>query len=85
MIFKGVNRVEHSEFGGKTVPFSQLKREIILMKQNNINLIRTAHYPHNVELYDLCDEYGIYVMDEANIESHAYGFNNNMLALDPTW
>ncbi|OXU14306.1 glycoside hydrolase family 2 TIM barrel-domain containing protein [Sedimentisphaera salicampi] len=85
VIFKGVNRVEHSETGGKKVSYEQLKKEILLMKRNNINVVRTAHYPANEELCELCDEYGIYVVDEANLESHEYGFHNNKLALDPSW
>ncbi|AQQ09033.1 Beta-galactosidase [Sedimentisphaera cyanobacteriorum] len=85
VIFKGVNRVEHSETGGKSVSYEQLKKEILLMKRNNINVVRTAHYPANEELCELCDEYGLYVVDEANLESHEYGFHNNKLALDPSW
>jgi beta-galactosidase len=55
------------------------------MKQFNINTVRTSHYPNDPEWYSLCDQYGIYVIDEANIESHGYGMNDNQLAVDPEW
>ena len=67
----GVNRHDHHEYKGKVVPFETMKRDVELMKQYNINAVRTSHYPSVPEFYDLCDEYGLYVIDEANIESHA--------------
>ncbi len=67
----GVNRHDHHEYKGKVVPFEMMKRDIKLMKQFNINAVRTSHYPSAPEFYDLCDECGLYVIDEANIESHA--------------
>lgn len=67
----GVNRHDHHETKGKAVPYETMKRDIELMKQFNINAVRTSHYPSAPEFYDLCDEYGLYVIDEANIESHA--------------
>jgi beta-galactosidase len=59
-------------------------RDLELMKQHNVNAVRTSHYPNDTEWYDLCDLYGIYLIDEANIESHGYGDNaKNRLANDP--
>jgi len=79
---KGVNRHDHSDIGGKTMSREEMKRDIELMKQFNINALRTAHYPNDPYIYELCDRYGIYVMDEANIESHGIG---GKLANDPSW
>ncbi len=70
---KGVNRHEHHPETGQVVSRESMLRDIKLFKENNINAVRTSHYPNVPLFYDLCDEYGIYVMDEANIESHAYG------------
>ncbi len=86
ILVKGVNRHEHSPDSGHFVERSWLVRDIELMKQHNINAVRTAHYPNDPEWYDLCDEYGLYVMDEANVESHGYGLGpENRLANDPAW
>lgn len=82
---KGVNRVEHDPINGKAVRYDLLKQDIVLMKQNNINTIRTAHYPPNHDLLDLCDRYGIWVIDEANVESHGYRYGASSLAKDPSW
>lgn len=68
----GVNRHEHNERTGKTLTTAQMKRDIMLLKQYNFNAVRTCHYPDDERWYDLCDRYGIYIMDEANIENHAY-------------
>ncbi|WP_010665279.1 glycoside hydrolase family 2 TIM barrel-domain containing protein [Marinilabilia salmonicolor] len=70
---KGVNRHDHSETGGKTVTREEMLKDVLLMKQFNINSVRTSHYPNDPYFYELCDEYGIYVMDEANIETHGVG------------
>ena len=70
---KGVNRHEHHPETGQVVSRESILRDIKLFKENNINAVRTSHYPNVPLFYDLCDEHGIYVMDEANIESHAYG------------
>ncbi len=70
---KGVNLHEHDENTGHYVPVETLMKDLTVMKQNNINAIRTSHYPHSPELYELCDEYGFYVVDEANIETHGMG------------
>jgi beta-galactosidase len=68
--FKGVNRHETNPDTGRYLTEDDMREEIELMKQNNINSVRTSHYPNDPVFYDLCDEYGIYVMDEANVESH---------------
>lgn len=78
----GVNRHDHSDTGGKTMTREEMKRDIELMKQFNFNAVRTAHYPNDAYVYELCDKYGLYVMDEANIESHGIG---GKLANDVSW
>ncbi len=67
---KGVNRHEFDPYRGRAVTVERMIEDIKLMKQNNINAVRTSHYPNHPKWYDLCDEYGLYVCDEANIESH---------------
>ncbi len=67
---KGVNRHEHDPDSGRAVPYDRMVQDIKLMKQHNINAVRTSHYPNDPKWYDLCDEYGIYVLDECNLESH---------------
>lgn len=67
---KGVNRHEWHSANGRTVDRETMLKDVLLMKQNNINAVRTAHYPNDPYFYQLCDEYGLYVMDEANIEAH---------------
>ncbi|TFF87832.1 MAG: DUF4981 domain-containing protein, partial [Promethearchaeota archaeon] len=70
IILKGVNRHEHDPDDGRAVPLNRMIEDIKIMKQNNINAVRTSHYPNNPIFYDLCDKYGIYIMDENNLESH---------------
>lgn len=70
IIMFGVNRHDHSPTEGKTVSREEILQDITILKQNNMNLIRTCHYPNDPYLYDVCDEMGIYVMDEANLETH---------------
>ncbi|WP_227021233.1 glycoside hydrolase family 2 TIM barrel-domain containing protein [Oceaniferula marina] len=84
--FKGVNRHEHSPANGQVVSKEEMLRDIKLMKEYNINAVRTSHYPNAPMWYDLCDQYGLYVIDEANIESHDYENNaKNKLANSPDW
>jgi beta-galactosidase len=71
---KGVNRHEHDEKTGHILSEEGMLKDIQLMKQFNINAVRTCHYPNDERWYDLCDEYGLYVIDEANIESHGMGY-----------
>ncbi len=86
VLIKGVNRHEHSEISAKTVDHASMVKDIELMKQFNVNAVRTSHYPNQPEWYDLCDRYGLYVMDEANIEAHHYGNDpNNRLMNSPEW
>lgn len=80
---RGVNRHEHDPKTGHIVSYERMVQDILLMKANNINTIRTAHYPNIPEFYNLCDRYGIYVIDEANAESHAQGYGDNSLAKRP--
>lgn len=70
IVFKGVNRHEFSSKTGRVVSREELLQDIITMKQNNINAIRTCHYPDASGIYDLCDEYGLYLIAENNMESH---------------
>lgn len=71
VVLHGVNRHDHHHITGKTLTEAEMKSELLTMKQHNINAIRTAHYPNDPYLLDLCDELGLYVIDEANCESHA--------------
>ncbi len=68
--FRGVNRHDSSPYGGATVTYDEMVEDLVLMKQHNVNAIRTSHYPNAPEFYDLCDEFGFYVMDEADVETH---------------
>ncbi len=70
IVFKGVNRHEFSSVSGRAVTEAELRKDLEVMKQNNINAIRTCHYPDASLIYRLCDEYGLYMMDETNLESH---------------
>ncbi len=71
VMINGVNRHDHHPDTGKTLIEADIRAELVLMKQHNINAVRTAHYPNDPVLLDLCDELGLYVVDEANVESHA--------------
>ncbi len=68
----GVNRHEHDDTHGKAVTREGMLRDVFTMKQFNVNAVRTSHYPNDPHWYDLCDQYGLYVIDEANVESHAF-------------
>lgn len=84
--FKGANRHEFDPDTGQAVPVSRMVEDIKLMKQNNFNAVRTSHYPNDPAWYALCDEYGIYVVDEANIESHGYGSTSmTLISTSPDW
>ncbi|MDR0505657.1 MAG: DUF4981 domain-containing protein [Dysgonamonadaceae bacterium] len=75
VLIKGVNRHEHSHVSAHVISEAEMRKDIELMKQLNINAVRMSHYPNDPLFYDLCDEYGLYVCDEANIESHGMGYN----------
>ncbi|MBE0673999.1 MAG: DUF4981 domain-containing protein [Bacteroidales bacterium] len=85
VLIKGVNRHEHDQYRGHVISEENMMREIALMKQFNINAVRTSHYPHDERFYELCDEYGIYITDEANLESHGLYYGEKSLAKDPLW
>lgn len=86
VLFKGVNRHEHSPDTGHYVPRDLMIKDIEVMKQHNVNAVRTSHYPNDPEWYALADEYGLYLIDEANIECHGFGTNaQNRLTNDPAW
>lgn len=72
IVFRGVNRHEHHPRYGRAVPYEFLKRDLLLMKRHNINAIRTCHQPSDPRLYDLADELGLWVMDEADLECHGF-------------
>lgn len=82
VLMKGVNRHEHDERHGKVISEASMVQDIRLLKQFNFNAVRTAHYPNCARWYELCDEYGIYLIDEANIEAHAL---YHKLCHDPNW
>lgn len=82
---KGVNRHEQHPRTGRNVSRNTMIRDLELMKQANINMIRTCHYPDDPLFYELCDQYGFYVMDEANQESHGFGLGNKEMGDDPIW
>ena len=80
VLIKGVNRHEMDPDGGSYVTRERMLQDIQLMKKFNVNAVRTCHYPDNNLWYDLCDQYGIYVVAEANIESHGMGYGEQTLA-----
>ena len=86
ILIKGVNRHEHDERNAHVVTKESMLKDIELFKRFNINAVRTSHYPNTPLWYELCDEYGIYVVDEANIESHGYGYHpDKTLANNPVF
>jgi len=87
VMLSGVNRHDHSPDTGKTVTLESIYQDVALLKRFNFNAIRTCHYPNQSEFYDVCDALGMYVIDEANIESHGmdFAFNPNGLTNEPTW
>ncbi|MCB9878394.1 MAG: DUF4981 domain-containing protein [Planctomycetes bacterium] len=85
ILVKGVNRHDHDPATGHAVPLQRLREDLVLMKQHNINTVRTSHYPNAPAFYDLCDELGLYVISEANIESHGMGYGKETLGNNPSW
>lgn len=85
IMFKGVNRHEHHPELGRTLPVSWIRKDLLLMKQHNINAIRTSHYPNDPRFYDLCDEYGFYVVDEADLECHGFELVNEANIKPAQW
>jgi beta-galactosidase len=82
VLIRGVNRHDHDERRGKAVTRESMREDVLLMKRFHFNAVRTAHYPNDPYFYDLCDEHGLYVVDEANVESHAL---MQTLARDPRY
>ncbi|MDR2810059.1 MAG: DUF4981 domain-containing protein [Tannerellaceae bacterium] len=83
VLFKGVNRHELDPDGGYVLSRERMIQDIQIMKEFNVNAVRTCHYPDNNLWYDLCDEYGLYVVAEANVESHGMGYGEKTLAKNP--
>ena len=82
---KGVNRHEHDPETGRSVTLETMIRDVELFKQFNINTVRTSHYANDPDFLKLCDIYGVYVIDEANVESHGMGYGEESLAKDSRW
>ena len=85
VLFKGANRHEMDPDEGYVISRERMLQDILIMKQFNLNAVRTCHYPDNNLWYDLCDEYGLYVVAEANVESHGMGYRENTLAKNPSY
>ena len=85
ILIKGVNRHEMDPITGQYISRARMEQDIRIMKENNINAVRTSHYPNDPYWYELCDTYGLYVVDEANLESHGMGFGANSLSRKPDW
>lgn len=86
VLIKGVNRHEHDPDFGHSLTSESMVKDIMLMKQFNINAVRTSHYPNDPKWYALCDKYGLYLIDEADIESHGVGYRpERTLANKPEW
>ena len=85
ILIKGADRHEMDPAGGYVVPVSRMINDIKLMKELNINAVRTCHYPDDPRWYDLCDQYGIYLVAEANFESHGMGYGEKRLSQDPRY
>lgn len=85
VLIKGVNRHEHDEHTGHVISEESMLLDITIMKQNNLNAVRTCHYPDDPRWYELCDEHGLYIVDEANIESHGMGYGEKSLAHPKSW
>lgn len=83
---KGVNRHEHNLHSGRVIPLSQMWQDAKMIKAANFNAVRTSHYPHDPRWYEICDQIGLYVMDEANVECHALSYHRRVLPGDqPQW
>lgn len=85
ILIKGVNRHDHNPRTGHVCTRADIRADLLQMKRTNINAVRTAHYPNDPALVELCDEIGLYVIDEANIESHGMGYKEESLAKNPAW
>lgn len=85
VLLKGVNRHDLDPVNGRTVSYAIMEQDVKLFKQFNINTVRTSHYPNHPDFYKLCDRYGIYMISEADLESHGMGFGKEGLGHDVRW
>lgn len=85
ILIKGVNRHEMNPYGAYVISKEDMLRDIRIMKELNINTVRTCHYPDDPYWYELCDEYGLYVIDEANNEAHGLGYGEGTIAKNPLY
>ncbi|HOX39676.1 MAG TPA: glycoside hydrolase family 2 TIM barrel-domain containing protein [Candidatus Brocadiia bacterium] len=85
ILLKGANRHEFDPEKGRAISRALMVKDIVMMKRHNLNTVRTCHYPDDPKWYDLCDEYGLYVIDEANLESHGMGYGDDSLGHPPSW
>jgi len=84
---KGANRHDHHPDTGKAVSLDAMKQDVLMMKRHNLNAVRTSHYPNDARFYDLCDYYGLYVIDECDLECHGFGSVGDIsrISNDPEW
>ncbi len=85
LIFKGVNRHEFHTESGRTLSTETMIKDIMLLKQHNFNAVRTSHYPDDPRWYELCDEYGIYLIDECDLETHGFNYNADNITNRKEW
>lgn len=85
LVFKGVDRHEFHTETGRTMSLETMMTDILLMKRHNINAVRTSHYPDDPRWYDLCDKYGIYLIDECDLETHGFGYTKANITDHPEW
>ena len=80
IVFKGTNRHEFDCYSGRAADPAEIEKDIIIMKQHNINALRCSHYPNSSYIYELCDRYGLYVIDETNLETHGSWMRNGRIS-----
>lgn len=85
VLLKGVNRHDLDPVNGRYIPFESMLQDVKLFKQFNINTVRTSHYPNHPDFYKLCDRYGIYMVSEADLETHGFGYDEGSLGHEPAW
>jgi beta-galactosidase len=85
VLLKGVNRHDLDPLNGRYIPYEIMLQDVKLFKQFNINTVRTSHYPNHQDFYKLCDRYGIYMVSEADLETHGFGYDKGSLGHEPKW